>query len=45
MIMRYVKSKLTGEIRKQYSRFDGLSYVFLPLNAFWEVTEEVTEDE
>lgn len=37
--MRYVRSKLTGEIRKQYSRFDVYDYVFLNLNEYWEVVE------
>lgn len=37
--MRYIRSKLTGEIRKQYSRYDGLNYVFLALNEYWEVVE------
>lgn len=35
--MRYIRSKLTGEIRKQYSRFDGRDYVFLAINEYWEV--------
>jgi len=37
--MRYIRSKLTGEVRKQYSRYDGLIYVFLELNEYWEVVE------
>lgn len=37
--MRYIRSKLTGEIRKQYSRYDGQNYVFLALNEYWEVVE------
>lgn len=37
--MRYIKSKLTGEIQKQYSWFDGQQYVFLPLNEYWEVVD------
>lgn len=40
MLVRYVRNKQTGKTVKQYKRFDGVEYVFLPINEFW---EEVTQ--
>ena len=33
---RRVRNKQTGQVIKQYRRWDGVEYVFLPINKFWE---------
>lgn len=37
MLVRYLRNKQTGKTVKQYKQFDGVEYVFLPINDFWEV--------
>ena len=33
---RRVRNKQTGQVIKQHKRWNGVEYVFLPINEFWE---------
>ena len=41
--MRKIKNKNTGEVQTQYRKWNGESYVFLPINDQWEILPAIVE--